>query len=124
MIPTQINFQVLERSAYELELSIVGIYAGQAQERRLKALAKAKSELIDNPFYFFENGELTILSRFSNKLYTVPAQGQCWCEAGSYGRPCYHVAMRDVLKIYEQFITPANAAAVASLRPQPLGAVV
>ena len=64
------------------------------------AIAKAVSQLRDNPMMHFDGEALLILSD-SNEIYS--ANGVCQCKAYASGQPCWHrAAARLVRRYFEQ----------------------
>jgi chloramphenicol 3-O-phosphotransferase len=69
-----------------------------ADSRRWQtAIAKAKSEILNNPYLHLEGDTLLILSP-SNKIYS--ANGTCQCRAYEHGQPCWHRAAARLMKRY------------------------
>ena len=61
------------------------------------AIAKAKTQIEENPFMHFDGDALLILSS-SNGIYR--ANGTCQCKAYMQGFPCWHCAAARLVKRY------------------------
>lgn len=79
--------------------------ASQTQERWIKAIDRAHEELLENPWYEFENGVLLLSSASSGEFYTVAKDGRhTGCKAAEIGYPCRHRSMRRLLELYLQTV--------------------
>jgi hypothetical protein len=63
------------------------------------AIAKAKRELEENPYMYFDGGALLILSG-SGEIYH--ANGSCQCKAYRNGQPCWHRAAARLVERYNE----------------------
>lgn len=79
------------------------------------AIQKAITEIKENPFVHFEDGELIILSRQSNRVRTLTVDNCSeMCEAFAFGHPCSHQAIAYIWTLYQSLLNPPTAKAVAA----------
>lgn len=97
-IATEINREQLAQVAAE---AIAKINPKQPNGQRwINAIAKAVTEIENNPFMTYEHDShsLLILSETSGNIYT--ANGSCQCEAFKKGFPCRHRAAARLIQRY------------------------
>jgi hypothetical protein len=104
---TSINFQI-ERSKEVLNLDSEQIEqaaqeafdrAGEAPKfaaRWQRAIARAKGELLSNPYIHWADNELLILSPTTDTIYQ--SNGVCQCIAYEKGFPCWHRAAARIVE--------------------------
>jgi hypothetical protein len=63
------------------------------------AIAKAKAQLVSNPYMHFDGQSLLILSP-SGEIYI--ANGTCQCKAYQSGQPCWHREAARPVKRYAE----------------------
>ena len=98
-VATEINKELLGQIAAESINKIQNINAPNAQ-RWINAIAKAVSEIENNPYLTFDlkAHELLILSETTGNVYR--ANGVCQCRAYEQKMPCYHRAASRLVALY------------------------
>jgi hypothetical protein len=95
-----INYATMQLEPTKLDeviqaaLDVAGECGGRDAKRWQTAIAKARQQLMENPFLHFDGDALLILSSESNNTYR--ANGTCSCKAYANGFPCC-IARRLVL---------------------------
>jgi hypothetical protein len=79
----------------------------------LRAIEKAHTHLIENP-YISETIENPYISETADGLLILPDSGEtyqsngtCQCKAFSYGQPCWHRAAAQLIRRYNEPVSPA-----------------
>jgi hypothetical protein len=80
---------------------LVNFLSHPDRNRWINAIARAASELEENPFWLWNETEntLEIFTRTSGELY-ICQNDVCECAAFKRGNPCYHLAAFQILKSY------------------------
>lgn len=104
-VATEINKEVLGAIAAETIKSIKPT-APRAQ-RWINAIAKAVTEVENNPFLTYNHDSHSLLIMSQNNGQTYTANGVCQCEAYLNGKlPCKHRALNRLIAIYIERTMP------------------
>ena len=88
--------------------------------RWLKAITRAVTELLSNPYIARQDGHLLIASSSSERIYA--ANGTCQCIAHEYGEACWHRAAARLVRRHDEVVAyNAVERPAAGLMPMPEG---